>query len=185
MTRDPKANPAPLPLTAAEDRQTLLRTAYGRFPSGVVAVAAMEDGRPLCMVASSFVAVSMDPALVAFCVQWTSKTWPRLTRAPRLGISVLGDGQDGAARRLASRDESKFDAIAHYATAEGAVFIEGAAAWFDCSIANVLDAGDHGFVLLALESLSISPAVEPLVFHGSEFRRLGVRDLDRTALKSG
>ncbi|PTX02367.1 flavin reductase family protein [Pararhodobacter aggregans] len=185
MTRIPRADPAPLPLTAAEDRRTLLRTAYGRFPSGVVAIAAMDGDRPICMVASSFVAVSMEPALVAFCVQWTSKTWSRLNRAPRLGISVLGDGQDGAARRLASRDESKFDGIGHCATAEGAVFIEGAAAWFDCSIANVLDAGDHGFVLLTLDSLSLSPSVEPLVFHASEFRRLGVRNLDRTALKSG
>lgn len=174
-----------VPLNAAVDRQRLLRTAYGRFPSGVVAVAAMDGERPICMVASSFVAVSMDPALVAFCVQWTSQTWPRLHQAPRLGISVLGDGQERVARRLASRDVAKFDGIGHRATPEGAVFIDEAAAWFDCSIANVLDAGDHGFVLLSLESLSVPPTVEPLVFHGSEFRRLGGREVDSAARISG
>lgn len=185
MIGDAGTNMVFVTLKAAEDRQMLLRTAYGRFPSGVVAVAAMDGERPVCMVASSFVAVSMEPALVAFCVQWTSQTWPRLHRAPRLGISVLGDGQERVARRLASRDEAKFDGIGHRATAEGAVFIEGATAWFDCSVTNVLDAGDHGFVLLALESLSVPPAVEPLVFHGSEFRRLGGREVDSTGLKSG
>ncbi|GAB6983504.1 hypothetical protein JCM10369A_00280 [Nocardioides pyridinolyticus] len=51
---------------------TRLREAFGVFPSGVVAVAAEVDGELVGLVASSFTAVSLEPALVSF-----SRTPPR------------------------------------------------------------------------------------------------------------
>ena len=50
-----------------------LREAFGVFPSGVVAVAAIVDGVPVGLAASSFTSVSLDPALVSF----SSPTAPR------------------------------------------------------------------------------------------------------------
>lgn len=67
-----------------------LREAFGHFPTGVVAIAAEIDGTRTGLAASTFVPVSLDPPLVAFCVQNSSTTWPNLRGAPRLGISVLG-----------------------------------------------------------------------------------------------
>ena len=86
-----------------------LRRVFGAFPTGVTALAALVDGEPVGMAASSFVAVSLDPPLVSFCPAISSKTWPRLRRAARLGISVLGGAQEegqqavGGARRRALR----------------------------------------------------------------------------------
>ena len=42
-----------------------LRDAFGIFPSGVVAVAANVDGRPVGLAASSFTSVSLEPPLVS------------------------------------------------------------------------------------------------------------------------
>ena len=72
------ADPPFQPLSLLEDKSGVLRGAYCCFPSGVVAVSALIGGKPVCMIASSFVAVSIEPALVAFCVQWTSQTWAAL-----------------------------------------------------------------------------------------------------------
>ena len=66
-----------------------LREAFGIFPSGVVAVAAEVDGKPVGLAASSFTSVSLDPPLVSFSIANTSKTWPDLRRAPHLGVSIL------------------------------------------------------------------------------------------------
>ncbi|QIX53530.1 hypothetical protein [Rhodococcus sp. DMU1] len=38
-----------------------LRTAYGCFPSGVIAICALQDREPIGITASSFLAVSMEP----------------------------------------------------------------------------------------------------------------------------
>jgi len=154
------------------DDAVLLRKAFACFPTGVVAVCAMSEGKPIGMAASSFVSVSITPPLVAFCVQWTSKTWPKLEAAKRVGISVLGESHDVAVQQLASRTEDKFNGLDLGISEDGAVFIYDATAWIDCLIESVMPAGDHGIVLLRVNSLTTRTFVEPLVFHGSKFRHL-------------
>lgn len=149
-----------------------LRGAFGRFPSGVIAVCGLVDGDPVGLTASTFVPVSLDPPLASFCIQWTSTSWPRLEGLPRLGVSVLGEAHDAAARRLAGRCGDRFAGLSLEATLDGAVFLDGSTAWLDCSVDRVVPAGDHGIVLLRVHALTTRPDVEPLVFHGSAFRRL-------------
>ncbi|SEO98146.1 flavin reductase family protein [Amycolatopsis saalfeldensis] len=151
-----------------------LRQAYGCFPSGVTAVCALEDGVPVGIAASSFTPVSMDPPLVSLCVQNTSATWPRLRPLPRLGVSVLGQDQNAAARRLAAKDGDRFAELGLTRTDDGGVLVHGAVAWLDCSVHAEVPAGDHAIVLLWVHALRASPEDAPLVFHGSRFRRLAV-----------
>ena len=87
---------------------TSLREAFGHFPSGVVAIAAEINGVREGLAASTFVPVSLDPPLVSFCVQNISTTWPKLKGLPMLGISVLGEAHDEAARALAAKTGDRF-----------------------------------------------------------------------------
>jgi flavin reductase (DIM6/NTAB) family NADH-FMN oxidoreductase RutF len=119
-----------------------LRRAYGTFPSGVTAVCAMREGEPVGFAASSFVAVSLEPALVSICVQRTSTTWPLLVDAPRLGLSVLGAGHEEVCRRLASKTGDRFADVPVTATDGGAVLLHEATAWLECSVHEVVPAGD-------------------------------------------
>lgn len=159
-------------VTADQMDQAVLRRAFSAFPSGVVALCAVVDGEPQGMVASSFVTVSIDPPLVAFCVQWTSTTWPQLEARPRIGVSVLGESHDVAARQIASKVGDRFADLATTTTEDGAIFLDGAGAWLDCSVEQTFPAGDHGIVLLRMHALTLHDGVEPLVFSGSAFRRL-------------
>lgn len=149
-----------------------LRRAYGTFPSGVTAVCALRDGAPVGIAASSFVSVSMNPPLVSVCVQHTSTTWPLLADRPRLGLSVLGSTHDRACRQIASKTGDRFAGIGYTATGEGAVLLHDAAAWLDCSVHEIVTAGDHDLVLLRVEALQTHDDVAPLVFHGSRFHAL-------------
>lgn len=151
-----------------------LRNAFGQFPSGVVAVCAEIDGAPVGMAASSFVAVSLDPPLVAFCVQNTSSTWPKLRACGRIGISVLGEAHDGAARSLAAKTGDRFAGLNLRTSDDGAVFIEGATMWLDATVTEEVPAGDHAIVLMAVNSFEVLQDVAPIVFHGSKFRKLAV-----------
>ena len=151
---------------------TALREAFGHHPSGVVAVAAEIDGVRVGLAASTFVPVSLDPPLVSFCVQNTSTTWPKLKDLPALGISVLGQQHDAAARTLAAKTGDRFAGMETELRDNGALFIHGTSVWLETSIDQLVPAGDHTIVVLAISDIVINPDVEPMVFHRSAFRRL-------------
>jgi flavin reductase (DIM6/NTAB) family NADH-FMN oxidoreductase RutF len=152
---------------------TTLREAFGHFPSGVIAIAAEVDGTRVGLAASTFVPVSLDPPLVSFCVQNSSTTWPKLKNLPLLGISVLGEAHDAAARTLAAKTGDRFAGLTTVSTDGGAVFIDGTSVWLESAIEQLVPAGDHTIVVLRVSSLTVHDEVAPIVFHRSTFRKLG------------
>ncbi|MFI0408095.1 flavin reductase family protein [Actinomadura sp. 3N508] len=149
-----------------------LRRVYGAYPTGVAAVAGLIHGRPVGMAASSFVPVSLDPPLVSVCMAHTSTTWPLLRDLPHIGISVLGAHQEEAGRRLGTRGGDRFAGVPWRSTASGCVLIEGAAAWYDCTVEQRIRSGDHDIVVLRVHDLDAAAGTPPLVFHASRFHRL-------------
>lgn len=150
-----------------------LRAAFAELPSGVVAVCAVVGGRKVGLAASSFVPVSLDPPLAAFCVQNSSATWPVLRAARRLGVSVLAAGHSGAVYTLAAKSGDRFAGLATAEAASGALFVDGAPARFEVEVVSEVPAGDHTLVLLRLVDLATRPGTEAVVFHRSELRRVG------------
>jgi flavin reductase (DIM6/NTAB) family NADH-FMN oxidoreductase RutF len=128
-------------VTARAQDQAELRRVFGAFPTGVTAIAALTGGAPAGIAAGSFTPVSLDPPIVSICVAHTSTTWPILRAAARLGISVLGAHQEQHGRALSARAGDRFAAVQWRATSEGAVVLEGASAWLDCSVERQI-AGD-------------------------------------------
>lgn len=149
-----------------------LRRVFGAFPTGVTAVAALVGGRPLGITANSFTSVSLEPALVSICIARASSTWSVLRRAPRLGVSILGDAQERAGRQLAARGVDRFEGLTWRATTDGAVLLDGATAWIDTDIHQQIEAGDHDIVVLRVHDLDVDHDVAPLVFHASRYGRL-------------
>jgi flavin reductase (DIM6/NTAB) family NADH-FMN oxidoreductase RutF len=150
-----------------------LREAFGHFPSGVIAIAAEVNGVRVGLAASTFVPVSLDPPLVSFAVQNTSETWPKLKDLPVLGISVLGESHDEAARTLAAKTGDRFAGLQTVSSGGGAVFVEGTSVWLESVIEQTIPAGDHTIVILRVSGITVHADVPPIVFHRSTFRRLG------------
>ena len=106
-------------------------------------------------------------------MQNTSTTWPQLKDVPYLGISVLGESHDEAARTLAAKTGDRFAGLQTVSTPTGAVFVEGTSVWLESSIEQLIPAGDHTIVILRVSDITVHPDVPPIVFHRSTFRRLG------------
>src|SRR5689334_25064849 len=136
---------------------TSLREAFGHFPAGVTAIAAEVDGVRVGLAASTFVPVSLDPPLVSFAMQNSSETWPKLKDLPRLGISVLGESHDEAARTLAAKTGDRFAGLSTVSTQTGAVFIEGTSMWLESAIEQMISAGDHTIVILRVSDIIVHP----------------------------
>src|ERR1700693_5082280 len=114
--------------------EAALREAFGHFPTGVIAIAAEVGSTRVGLAVSTFVPVSLDPPLVSFCVQNTSTTWPKLKDVRALGISVLGESHDGAARTLAAKTGDRFADLETVSNTSGAVFVQGTSLWMETAI---------------------------------------------------
>lgn len=164
---------AVLPTTRIDPGE--LRTAFGTFPSGLVAVAAEVDGEPRGLVVSSFTSVSLSPALVSISLALTSSTWPHLRRAERLGLSVLSEGHRPLARQLAGPADRRFDGVPLRAGRGGALTLHDAVATFETSVEREVQAGDHLLLLLELHQIDYAREASPLVFHRSDFTTVNPR----------
>jgi flavin reductase (DIM6/NTAB) family NADH-FMN oxidoreductase RutF len=149
-----------------------LRRVFGAFPTGVTALAALVDGRPAGLAASSFTSVSLVPPIASVCVARTSTTWPSLRSRDRIGVSVLGESQGEVCRALAAPGTERFRSVGWRATPDGAVVLDGSRAWFECAVVEEIEAGDHSIVLLDVHEIGVDLTIAPLVFCGSEFHRL-------------
>lgn len=153
----------------------ILRTAYAAFPSGVTALCAETEGELIGMVASSFTAVSLDPPLVSVCVMNSSRTWQRLQKAPRLGVSVLAADQGVLCRTLSAQAGDRFSGVDTVVTPDGAVLVQGAGVWMEAEVDSLVPAGDHVMVLLRVLRLDADAEQEPLVYLSGAFRSLATR----------
>lgn len=160
-------------VTTFGDDPMVVRNAFAQFPSGVAVLAVDTGDEKHALVASSFmVGVSLEPCLVAVAVQKSSETWELIKDARSLGVSIFGKGQGDLTRKLASKDRAaRFEQVAVEVNDDGAVFIEDAALWLQCSIQEVSEAGDHWMALLEVNKLGVG-ANEPLIWHGAKFREL-------------
>ncbi|MBD0863839.1 flavin reductase family protein [Gordonia sp. zg691] len=149
-----------------------LREVFASFPSGVVAVCALRDGRPLGMAASTFTAVSLDPPLVSVCIQRSSQTWPLLRESTRLGVTILAEQHGAACRTLSMKEGDRFSGVDFDVHDDGSVVLRGASGWLTTTLHAEIDAGDHVVALLRVQALDTDPASAPLVFHRSGFHRL-------------
>jgi flavin reductase (DIM6/NTAB) family NADH-FMN oxidoreductase RutF len=151
-----------------------LKRAFAGFPSGVAALSALADGDPTLMIVSSFaVGVSHDPPMVSFAVRHGSTTWPALSRTPAIGVSVLGEDHTAQARQMASRTKhTRFTGLGTRQAPSGAIFLEGAPLWLECTVERTYPAGDHDIILLRVLAMLTDDAHNPVVWHRQTFKML-------------
>ena len=146
------------------------RKVLGRYPTGVTVVTAHDGDDPLAMVIGSFVSVSLDPPLVGFLPGKSSGTWPRMESAGSFCVNVLGDHQLDVANHFFRKDVDPWETVEWHAGATGAPVIGGCIAHIDCTLHEVVDAGDHWMVLgLVREMDCPDEAPGPLLFYGGGY----------------
>lgn len=123
-----------------------LRDVLAALPGGVVVVAAPADGGFRGLTATSFVSVSLDPALVLVCLDALSATTEAVRDSGVFSCSLLERRQEFLAERFAGRAPlvvPDWREVPHRLSPSGLPFVDGAVAWFECRVAQLHDAGDH------------------------------------------
>jgi 3-hydroxy-9,10-secoandrosta-1,3,5(10)-triene-9,17-dione monooxygenase reductase component len=151
--------------------QAVFRQVLGHFPTGVVIVAAPG---PVGTAIGSFFSVSLDPALVGFCIGRSSSTWPKIREAGVFCVSILGEDQEAVCRTFATSGVDKFEGLGWSAASSGSPRVHDAVAWIDCDIEMVHDGGDHDICVGRVREMEVEREVGPLLFFRGGYGRFAV-----------
>jgi len=155
-------------VTKEEERSTIdpveLRRTFGTFVTGITVVTTRDqDGQPRGMTANSFTSVSLEPPLLLVCIGKTASSFPAFSSSESFAVNVLHDRQQDVANLFASKSVSKFDTIAHTAVHTGAPVLSDSLTWFDCTVHDRVEAGDHVILIGRVRAFGTTPAA-PLGF---------------------
>lgn len=144
----------------------------GHFATGVTVVTALAaDRRPVGLAVNSFTSVSLDPALVAFCVSLESSSWPVVRAAGAFCVNILAEDQEAVSRTFARHGVDRFSGMGWKPAPSGAPILADVLAWVDCTIEAEHGAGDHLIVVGRVRELGLVHEGRPLVFYRGGYGR--------------
>jgi flavin reductase (DIM6/NTAB) family NADH-FMN oxidoreductase RutF len=121
------------------------RRVLGHLASGVTVVtSAVPEGPAHGLTATAVTSLSLDPPLVLVCVDRAADTRGAIQSSGAFAINVLGEDDEGLARRFATYPvEEKFEGVAYREESTGSPILGRALAWIDCRLRHVYEGGDH------------------------------------------
>ena len=130
-----------------------LRGAFGAFMTGVTVVTTHDsDGNPLGFTANSFTSVSLDPPVVLVCLANTSRSYTAFAEASGFAVNVLSEAQKEVSNTFARPVVDRFSVVDWRPGPYGSPVFAGVSAWFDCSMFNTVEAGDHLILMGKVEA---------------------------------
>lgn len=160
-------------MTQAQTDTRDLRNALGRFATGIAVVTAIDpDGQPIGLTVNSFSAVSLEPALVLWCLDNASHNLEAFRRASYHAINILAADQQDLSDRFATWPADRFAGLPWQPGAGGAPLFPGCCTRFEVANETMHAGGDHTIFIGRVERFSETPELAPLLFHASRYRQL-------------
>ncbi|MEI8299809.1 MAG: flavin reductase family protein [Pseudomonadota bacterium] len=149
--------------------QRQLRDALGTFATGVAVITAVRpDGEPVGITANSLTSVSLEPALLLWCLAASSTNVGAFAVGRSFAVHFLAHDQQALARHFARRLGDKFDVDQHWRSDPQPPTLANTLCRFDCQVHSDTAAGDHRIIVGEILGLTRHPGT-PLVFHEGRF----------------
>lgn len=140
------------------------RRTLGRFATGITVVTMRSGDRIHGITVNAFMAASLEPPLIALCIDKRARAHATLSASERFGVSILRAEQTGSSDRFAGRaGPSEADPFEDF---HGFPVLHGALGKMVCSVYDVTDAGDHSLFLGEVEALGAFEGRPLLYFEG-------------------
>jgi flavin reductase (DIM6/NTAB) family NADH-FMN oxidoreductase RutF len=150
----------------------LFRKSCSRFATGIaVATVTGTDERPYGLTVNSFTSVSCCPPLVLICVDYRCNILPHFRASSHYGVNVLCDTQRDLSIRFSQRQPDRFDGLSWYLGQTGVPVLRGCLAVMECSVNQVVEAGDHAIFIGEVGHTEFYEG-NPLLYYASSYRHM-------------
>ena len=137
------------------DKRRQLRDAFGAFMTGVTVVTTHDaQGQPIGFTANSFSSVSLDPALLLVSIDKRSANFDNFTQSGHFAINILSEQQKETSNIFAQKIADRFSLVPWRTGEYGTPLLDDSSAWFECSMHQVVDAGDHAILIGHVEAFA-------------------------------
>ncbi|GHH96456.1 flavin reductase family protein [Streptomyces capillispiralis] len=147
-------------------KAALLRRTLRRHAAGVTVITVPG---PAGFTATSFCSVSLDPALISFCVAARASVAPAVERADRFAVHLLGSDDAGLADRFARSGTDRFAGTARLLEHDGLPILSAVPAWLSARIVARYPAGDHVLVIGEVDAGGIREEAPALIRHDGSY----------------
>lgn len=145
-----------------------LRNALGCFATGVTVITTRHQEQDAGMTCSSFNTVSLEPALVLWSLQHNATSGEAFLHGGGYTVNVLSAEQRPLVMKFASgTQEERFADLTLERAPSGRVLLPGCVAWFDCSLHQTVEAGDHDVLIGRVEAFDCLQG-QGLIFERSQ-----------------
>jgi len=125
-----------------------LRDTFGAFLTGVTIVTSTDNqGKPLGFTANSFSSVSLEPPLLSVCLAKTASSYPVFNQTSHFAVNILAEDQKALSNTFARPSEDRFANVNWQLSENNNPILKETAAWFDCTVYQRIEAGDHVLLL--------------------------------------
>ncbi len=146
-----------------------LKNAFGKFATGIaIATCVDANGDFRALTINSFTSVSLDPALLLWCLENKTAAYPHFMEADAYALSILGAGQTALSNRFAGRAPEPPAPDEYEIWETGAPLLKSRIAGFDCRIHRRHKAGDHAILIGEVVRFD-SNDDGPLVYYASRY----------------
>ena len=139
-----------------------------RVATPVSIVTTVSKGRPYGTTVSAFTSLSMEPPMVLVSLDRNSDTLAGILRARRFGLNILGAHQTAIAAYSPERAERRSLRTPPGTLADDLPRIPESSGWIACTVADLVDGGDHMIALGLVDAADLCEA-PPLVYHARTF----------------
>ena len=147
----------------SEVAATELRSVMRHWATGICVVTTATAGRRAGLVMNSFASVSLNPALVSWCVDKASTSFDIWMETDNFSIHVLDQDDAHYVPRFAQRGVDKFEGLRTQVGSTGAPALPDVAVRLDCRLWTRYEGGDHIILVGRVDQIIQPDSFNPLL----------------------
>lgn len=149
--------------------QRTFRDISGTFATGVTVMTSKDKySNPIGMTANSFTSLSLSPTLVIFNIDKKASLYNHFMETGCFAVNILAADQEYLSRQFSQRDIDRFEGVDYKEDITGAPVLKDVIGYFDCTVKDRLDGGDHIIIIGEVKGGRAS-AGSPLVFYRGKY----------------
>lgn len=153
------------------------RNTLGHFATGVTIITTAKGEELVGLTANAFSSVSLEPPIILVCIDKKSSTMQAFEKDVPFAVNILQKDQEDACWQFAKRGIDKFEGASYTLSDEGVPILTGNLATIECTVAEVIEAGDHYIVTGNVKNAFYDTEVEPLLFFRGKIEHVAQKEL--------